>query len=111
MAGQIFYQTFSVRFFNASREQARQQLKEELGLDHFEGRSWQGPDRHALMTMIAFLQHRRLVAARRKKRISGPPPQPTLPAVRHAILELILRSPPQQCPHCQKWICSAQRRE
>src|SRR5438045_8837208 len=42
-------------------EQAHQQLKEELGLDHFEGRSWQGLLRHALMTMIAyaFLQHRR----------------------------------------------------
>ncbi|MGY3413235.1 SRSO17 transposase [Bradyrhizobium sp. GM5.1] len=34
-------------------EQAHQQLKEELGLDHFEGRSWQGLHRHALMTMIA----------------------------------------------------------
>lgn len=46
-------------------EQAHQQLKEELGLDHFEGRSWQGLHRHALMTMIAyaFLQHRRLAAA------------------------------------------------
>ena len=31
-------------------EQAHQQLKEELGLDHFEGRSWQGLHRHALMT-------------------------------------------------------------
>ena len=51
-------------------EQAHQQLKEELGLDHFEGRSWQGLHRHALMTMIAyaFLQHRRLVQARRKKK-------------------------------------------
>jgi SRSO17 transposase len=50
-------------------EQAHQQLKEELGLDHFEGRSWQGLHRHALMTMIAyaFLQHRRLEAAKRKK--------------------------------------------
>src|SRR5258707_9244383 len=40
-------------------EQAHQQMKEELGLDHFEGRSWQGLHRHALMTMIAyaFLQH------------------------------------------------------
>src|SRR5215467_4357706 len=47
-----------------SCEQAHQQLKEELGLDHFEGRSWQGLHRHALMTMIAytFLQHRRLAA-------------------------------------------------
>jgi SRSO17 transposase len=50
-------------------EQAHQQLKEELGLDHFEGRSWQGLHRHALMTMIAyaFLQHRRLAAGREKK--------------------------------------------
>jgi len=51
-------------------EQAHQQLKEELGLDHFEGRSWQGLHRHALMTMIAyaFLQHRRLAAGRREKK-------------------------------------------
>lgn len=43
-------------------EQAHQQLKEELGLDHFEGRSWTGLHRHALMSMIAFafLQHLRL---------------------------------------------------
>ena len=34
-------------------EQAHQQLKEELGLDHFEGRSWPGLHRHALMTMLA----------------------------------------------------------
>jgi hypothetical protein len=46
-----------------------------------------------------------------KKRINGPPPQPTLPAVRQAILELIIRPPPHQCPHCRKWICSEQRRE
>jgi SRSO17 transposase len=53
-------------------EQAHQQLKEELGLDHFEGRSWQGLHRHALMTMIAyaFLQHRRLAQAGRKKKES-----------------------------------------
>ena len=53
-------------------EQAHQQLKEELGLDHFEGRSWQGLHRHALMTMIAyaFLQYRRLKTARREKKNS-----------------------------------------
>lgn len=51
-------------------EQAHQQLKEELGLDHFEGRSWIGLHRHALMTMIAYayLQSRRLMAAGRKKK-------------------------------------------
>jgi SRSO17 transposase len=43
-------------------EQMHQQMKGELGLDHFEGRSWQGLHHHALMTMIAFafLQHLRL---------------------------------------------------
>jgi SRSO17 transposase len=47
-------------------EQAHQQLKKELGLDHFEGRSWVGLHRHALMTMIAyaFLQSRRLDQAK-----------------------------------------------
>ncbi len=51
-------------------EQAHQQMKEELGLDHFEGRSWRGLHRHALMTMMAFcfLQHRRLQAAGRGKK-------------------------------------------
>lgn len=54
-------------------EQAHQQLKEELGLDHFEGRSWTGLHRHTLMTMIAFafLQARRLKAAGRKKKNRG----------------------------------------
>jgi SRSO17 transposase len=51
-------------------EQAHQQMKEELGLDHFEGRSWQGLHRHTLMTMIAyaFLQHQRLQTAKREKK-------------------------------------------
>jgi SRSO17 transposase len=55
-------------------EQAHQQLKEELGLDHFEGRSWHGLHRHALMTMIAyaFLQHRRIATAGRKKKNQRP---------------------------------------
>ncbi len=53
-------------------EQAHQQLKEELGLDHFEGRSWRGLHRHALLTLIAylFLQHLRLQAAQRGKKES-----------------------------------------
>ncbi len=47
-------------------EQAHQQLKQELGLGHFEGRSWTGLHRHALMTCIAFayLQHLRLAGQR-----------------------------------------------
>ena len=54
-------------------EQAHQQLKEELGLDHFEGRSWRGLHRHALMSLIAFcfLQHQRLAAVQRGKKAQG----------------------------------------
>ena len=55
-------------------EQAHQQLKEELGLDHFEGRSWTGLHRHALMTMMAYayLQSRRIAQAGRKKKSPWP---------------------------------------
>jgi SRSO17 transposase len=63
------------------REQAHQQMKEELGLDHFEGRSWIGLHRHALMTMIAyaFLQSRRLAEAGggKKNLRAAPAAQPT----------------------------------
>jgi SRSO17 transposase len=54
-------------------EQAHQQLKEELGLDHFEGRSWQGLHRHCLMCMIAlaFLQSQRLKQAKGGKKNLG----------------------------------------
>jgi SRSO17 transposase len=71
-------------------EQAHQQLKEELGLDHFEGRSWTGLHRHALMAMLAlcFLQHLRL-RERGKKRArpagtaaAAEPPRGPAPAAR-----------------------------
>ena len=50
-------------------EQAHQQMKQELGLDHFEGRSWHGLHHHALLVMIAYAfgQHLRL----RKKKGAG----------------------------------------
>ncbi len=35
-------------------EQGYQQLKEELGLDHHEGRSWTGWHRHVLLVFLAF---------------------------------------------------------
>jgi SRSO17 transposase len=43
-------------------EQMHQQLKDELGLDHFEGRGWRGLHHHALLCQLAFafLQHLRL---------------------------------------------------
>ena len=35
-------------------EQGYQQMKEELGLDHFEGRSWRGFHHHAALVLLAF---------------------------------------------------------
>jgi len=85
-------------------------MKEELGLDHVEGRFWQAPS--CLHDEIAYASSNIAGSQQQDgKRIDGPPPQPTLPAVRHAILELIARLPPQRCPHCRKWICNEQRRE
>ena len=49
-------------------EQTHQQLKDELGLDHFEGRSWRGLHHHALLCQLAFafLQHLRLGGEKRR---------------------------------------------
>jgi SRSO17 transposase len=49
-------------------EQMHQQLKDELGLDHFEGRSWRGLHHHALLCLLAFafLQHLRLGGKKRR---------------------------------------------
>jgi SRSO17 transposase len=92
-------------------EQAHQQLKEQLGLGHFEGRSCTGLHRHALMTCIAcaFLQHLRLAGqprtGRKKTRLrrAGLPPQPSLPAVRRAIIGRLFANmhAPVQCPCCK----------
>src|SRR4051812_42787672 len=88
-------------------EQAHQQLKEELGLDHFEGRSWTGLHRHALMAMLAFcfLQHLRL-EERGKKRsrtagaaaaaepARGPPAAARVPHPRAHPLPVLRGCPP-----------------
>ena len=87
-------------------EQAHQQLKEDLGLDHFGGRSWGGLHRHALMTMIdyAFLQSRRRQHAGGEKGAAGPPPRPSLPAIRQAILDQLFTNSPRRCQRCSAWI-------
>ena len=62
-------------------KQAHQQLKEELGLNHFEGRSWTGLHRHALMAMVSYalLQSRRLGKARGGKEPLGRYPNQASP--------------------------------
>ena len=63
-------------------EQQYQELKGELGLDHFEGRSLPGWDKHVVLTALAYawLQHER---GRRGARL------PTLPIARAVITEIL----------------------
>jgi SRSO17 transposase len=63
-------------------EQQYQQLKEELGLDHFEGRSYPGWQRHVVLTALAYTW---LQQERRR----GLPRAPTLPVVRAVIQEIL----------------------
>jgi SRSO17 transposase len=62
-------------------EQGYQQLKEELGLDHHEGRSWIGWHRHVFLVFLAFgyLTRMRLQEKKRRQQSLGmkqSPPRP-----------------------------------
>lgn len=63
-------------------EQQYQELKDELGLDHFEGRTLPGWQRHVVLTAVAYawLQHER-----RRQGVQ----LPTLPVARAAITEIL----------------------
>lgn len=68
-------------------EQGFKQMKGELGLDDFEGRTWRGWHHHAAMVMIAFCYLMLL-------RVEGIPPGeklPTLPRVRVELARLFVR--------------------
>jgi len=69
-------------------EQDYQQLKEELGLDHFEGRSWPGWHHHVTLIMVAygFLVRERL---RRRFGSKKTAHVPSIPHVRDAIQYLL----------------------
>jgi SRSO17 transposase len=58
-------------------EQDYQQLKEELGLDHFEGRSWTGWHPHVTLVMLAHLFLRREQKRRSSKSALDPAASPT----------------------------------
>jgi SRSO17 transposase len=64
-------------------EQQYRELKDELGIDHFEGRSYRGWTHHTVLTAIAFtfLQLERMRA--------GDQPRPTLPHVRLWVREIM----------------------
>jgi SRSO17 transposase len=85
-------------------EQAHQQRKDELGLDHFEGRPWRGPHHHALLCLLAlaFLQHLRLGGKSPTAGSEpGPPPGPSLPAIRRGIVAALTRVL-LCCPRCRE---------
>ena len=63
-------------------EQHYRELKDELGLDHFEGRSYRGWNHHAVIAALAFTF---LQLERRR----GTTPLPTFPEVRNWIRDII----------------------
>ena len=76
-------------------EQMHQQMKQELGLDHFEGRGWRGLHHHALLCQIAvaFLQHLRLGGETHCRPNPRPRPATRALAARGAAM------PPRRAPH------------
>ena len=86
-------------------EQGYQQMKEELGLDHFEGRSWRGFHHHACLVMLAYgflvleqLREKEAPALPGKK--SGEAPRITVPAIRRALQELLSPRAKPDCEYC-----------
>lgn len=82
----------------------RQQMKEELGLDHLEGRSWRGFHHHAAMVLLAygFLLLERARPRHESIRPGKRGAQPlTVPGIRRALQRLLLPLANPDCPHCR----------
>lgn len=66
-----------------SIEQQYREFKDELGIDHFEGRSYRGWSHHTLLTAIAF------TFLQLERRRDAAEPRPTLPHVRLWVREIM----------------------
>ena len=64
-------------------EQQYRELKDELGFDHFEGRTYRGWTHHAVLTAIAFT----FLQLERQRNVNGA--RPTLPTVRLWVREIM----------------------
>ena len=64
-------------------EQQYRELKDELGLDHFEGRTYPGWAHHTVLTAAAF------TFLQLERRRASDAPRPTLPAVRAWMREIV----------------------
>jgi SRSO17 transposase len=89
-------------------EQGYQQMKEELGLNHFEGRSWRGFHHHACLVMLAYgflvlEQLREKEAPASPGRKSGEGPRITVPAIRRALQQLLRPMAKSDCQYCNPY--------
>jgi SRSO17 transposase len=64
-------------------EQQYRELKDELGIDHFEGRSYRGWAHHTVLTAMAFM------FLQLERRRAADEPRPTLPHVRFWVREIM----------------------
>ena len=83
-------------------EQPYQELKSELGLDHFEGRTWPGWQHHAVLTAVAhaYIQHERM-----RRGAAGL----TFPAVRAIVQEIFTALLFAAKPRYMHWMNQAKR--
>jgi SRSO17 transposase len=94
-------------------EQGYQHLKEELGMDHFEGRSWQGFHHHVAMVVLAYgflllERHRQKEERERANKDNlpvagkkgGAEPTLTLPGIRRALQHLLMPLAKLDCTYC-----------
>ncbi len=84
-------------------EQQYQDLKDELGFDHFEGRSDDGLHRHAVLTAVAYT----FLQQERSHRGAGSPL--TFPMVRGLVREVFTALLFASKPEYLKWMIRAQR--
>jgi SRSO17 transposase len=83
-------------------EQQYRELKDELGLDHFEGRSYPGWNHHAVLAAITFL----FLQLERRRRST---PLPTFPEIRALVREIMVTLLMLERPSWLKLLVSFQR--
>ena len=86
-------------------EQGDQPMKEELGRNHFEGRSWRGFHHHACLVMLAYgflalEQLRAKEAPVQPGKQRDHEPRITLPAIRRALQNLLRSMAKPDCTYC-----------
>ena len=86
-------------------EQGDQPMKEELGRNHFEGRSWRGFHHHACLVMLAYgflawEQLRAKEAPVQPGKNRDHEPRITLPAIRRALQKLLRPMAKHDCTYC-----------